>query len=416
MFMEEEWKKKKQKSFWLGVIAGVCVVSAIVLGCAIGGFLWFKDNSSKEFLGKKESTKLRVIQAMISRYYYKDVTEEDMADGLYKGLVASTDDPYSQYFTPKEYEQLKEETSGNYAGIGALLGRPTGTTNTLVTKVYDNSPAQEAGLKKNDEIVSADGYRSEHFETLSDFVNHIRGEESSDVTIVYKRAGKEKSVIIKRKNIEIPSVLYYMLDQKKGIGYIEIMEFTGNTQKEFEHALADLKRQGLKAVVYDVRMNPGGLVDQVTGILDDLLPKGTTVSMKDKKGREVTYSSDDRTQEKIPCVVLTSGQSASAAEIFAGAIRDFKYGTLIGTKTFGKGIVQQTMPLSDGSAVKLTTETYYTPSGDCIHKKGIKPDLELQYKFKGDKERADLSVDTYDYKNDNQIQKGMEVLKKELSR
>jgi carboxyl-terminal processing protease len=194
------------------------------------------------------------------------------------------------------------------------------------------------------------------------------------------------------------------------------MEFTGNTQKEFEHALADLKRQGLKAVVYDVRMNPGGLVDQVTGILDDLLPKGTTVSMKDKKGREVTYSSDDRTQEKIPCVVLTSGQSASAAEIFAGAIRDFKYGTLIGTKTFGKGIVQQTMPLSDGSAVKLTTETYYTPSGDCIHKKGIKPDLELQYKFKGDKERADLSVDTYDYKNDNQIQKGMEVLKKELSR
>ncbi|MBQ5485310.1 MAG: S41 family peptidase, partial [Lachnospiraceae bacterium] len=218
-----------------------------------------------------------------------------------------------------------------------------------------------------------------------------------------------------RKNITVPSVVHYMVDRKNGIGYIGITEFSENTQEEFEAALKDLKNQGLKAVIYDVRLNPGGLVNEVTGILDDLLPKGTTVYMKDKKGREIDYTSDDKTQEKIPCVVLTSGQSASAAEIFAGAIRDFKYGTLIGTKTFGKGIVQQTMPLSDGSAVKLTVETYYTPSGDCIHKKGIKPDIELKYEFKGDKNRADLSTDTYDYQKDNQIQKGIAVLTRKLS-
>ena len=374
-----------------------------------------KTNSSEDFLGKKEQTKLKVIESMINRFYYKDVTDEQKATGLYKGLVSSMEDPYSEYFTPKEYKQQKEETSGNYAGIGAVLTREEGTNNTLITRVYEGSPAAKGGLVKGDEIVSANGYRSQQYDSLSGFVSHIRGEESSKVQIVYKRDGVEKTVDLVRKNITVPSVVHYMVDRKKGIGYIGITEFSENTQEEFEAALKDLKDQGLKAVIYDVRLNPGGLVNEVTGILDDLLPKGTTVYMKDKKGREIDYTSDDKTQEKIPCVVLTSGQSASAAEIFAGAIRDFKYGTLIGTKTFGKGIVQQTMPLSDGSAVKLTVETYYTPSGDCIHKKGIKPDIELKYEFKGDKNRADLSTDTYDYQKDNQIQKGIAVLTRKLS-
>ncbi len=413
--MDEELKKKRRKSFWLGMIVGVCSVSAIVMAAVICGFFWFKTNSSEDFLGKKEQTKLKVIESMINRFYYKDVTDEQKATGLYKGLVSSMEDPYSEYFTPKEYKQQKEETSGNYAGIGAVLTREEGTNNTLITRVYEGSPAAKGGLVKGDEIVSANGYRSQQYDSLSGFVSHIRGEESSKVQIVYKRDGVEKTVDLVRKNITVPSVVHYMVDRKKGIGYIGITEFSENTQEEFEAALKDLKNQGLKAVIYDVRLNPGGLVNEVTGILDDLLPKGTTVYMKDKKGREIDYTSDDKTQEKIPCVVLTSGQSASAAEIFAGAIRDFKYGTLIGTKTFGKGIVQQTMPLSDGSAVKLTVETYYTPSGDCIHKKGIKPDIELKYEFKGDKNRADLSTDTYDYQKDNQIQKGIAVLTRKLS-
>ncbi len=413
--MDEELKKKRRKSFWLGMIVGVCSVSAIVMAAVICGFFWFKNNSSEDFLGKKEQTKLKVIESMINRFYYKDVTDEQKATGLYKGLVSSMEDPYSEYFTPKEYKQQKEETSGNYAGIGAVLTREEGTNNTLITRVYEGSPAAKGGLVKGDEIVSANGYRSQQYDSLSGFVSHIRGEESSKVQIVYKRDGVEKTVDLVRKNITVPSVVHYMVDRKKGIGYIGITEFSENTQEEFEAALKDLKNQGLKAVIYDVRLNPGGLVNEVTGILDDLLPKGTTVYMKDKKGREIDYTSDDKTQEKIPCVVLTSGQSASAAEIFAGAIRDFKYGTLIGTKTFGKGIVQQTMPLSDGSAVKLTVETYYTPSGDCIHKKGIKPDIELKYEFKGDKNRADLSTDTYDYQKDNQIQKGIAVLTRKLS-
>lgn len=173
--------------------------------------------------------------------------------------------------------------------------------------------------------------------------------------------------------------------------------------------MKDLQSQGMKAVIYDLRFNGGGLVDSVVGILDDILPKGTTVYMEDKNGKRTTYTSDDEKQIDMPMAVLTSQNTASAAEIFAGAIRDFDYGTLIGTKTFGKGIVQTTVPLSDGSAIKVTMATYYTPSGECIHKTGITPDVELEYQFLGGDD------DTYDELLDNQIQKGMEVLHESLS-
>ena len=169
----------------------------------------------------------------------------------------------------------------------------------------------------------------------------------------------------------------------------------------------------MKAVIYDLRANPGGLVDSVTKILDDILPKGTTVYMMDKYGKKTTYTSDDKKQEKLPTVVLISGNTASAAEIFSGAVRDFKYGTLIGTKTFGKGIVQQEFTLGDGSALKMTVETYYTPSGECIHKKGIEPDIKLKYKYSGDTASV-TDMDSYDFSKDNQVQKGISVLKGKL--
>lgn len=204
-----------------------------------------------------------------------------------------------------------------------------------------------------------------------------------------------------------------MLDESTGIGYIEINEFNSMTTDEFEKTLASLKKQGMKAVIYDLRTNPGGLVDSVTKILDDILPKGTTVYMMDKYGKKTTYSSDDKKQEKFPTVVLISGDTASAAEIFSGAVRDFKYGTLIGTKTFGKGIVQQEFTLGDGSALKMTVETYYTPSGECIHKKGIEPDIKLKYKYTGDTSKVS-GMDSYDFSKDNQVQRGITVLKGKL--
>ena len=183
----------------------------------------------------------------------------------------------------------------------------------------------------------------------------------------------------------------------------------GTISREDKQAVKDLEKKGLKAIVFDLRANPGGMVLSVTEILDEILPEGTTVYMLDKKGEKTTYSSDEEHKMDYPLVVLTSENSASAAEIFAGAIRDYDYGTLIGKKTYGKGVVQSTFPLSDGSAVKLTIASYYTPSGKSIHEKGIKPDIDLDYEYTGDIESTE-----YDYSKDNQIQKAIEVLKKEI--
>ncbi|MBQ5534387.1 MAG: S41 family peptidase, partial [Lachnospiraceae bacterium] len=199
------------------------------------------------------------------------------------------------------------------------------------------------------------------------------------------------------------------LDDK--IGYMIISEFDGETENEFDEAMKDLEKQGMKAIVFDLRTNPGGLVDSVTDILDKILPEGVTVYMIDKDGKKEEFKSDAKHHFDIPITVLTSSSTASSAEIFSGAIRDFKYGTIIGEKTYGKGIVQRTIPLADGSAVKLTVETYYTPSGACIHGEGITPDIELEYEYSGDTE-----AEEYDYLADNQILKAMEVLEEELNK
>ena len=199
------------------------------------------------------------------------------------------------------------------------------------------------------------------------------------------------------------------------IGYIEVAGFESVTADQFREGLSDLQSKNIKGLIIDLRNNPGGDVDVCVDMARQILPKGLVFYMVDSSGKKTEYKCDGKNKLKIPLAVLVNGNSASASEIFSGAVQDSKIGTLVGTQTFGKGIVQQTMPLSDGSAVKLTVETYYTPSGDCIHKKGIKPDIELKYEFKGDKNRADLSTDTYDYQKDNQIQKGIAVLTRKLS-
>lgn len=225
--------------------------------------------------------------------------------------------------------------------------------------------------------------------------------------MVYKRDGQEHTIEITREEVIVPSVSHRMLDDK--IGYIRISSFVNGTQKDFEDALADLQGQGMQGIVFDMRDNGGGMVDSVVAILDDILPAGTVVYTMDKSGKREDYTSDDAKKIDIPVTVLVNENTASAAEIFTGAIRDFNYGTIIGTNTFGKGIVQSTVPLSDGSAVKITVATYYTPSGECIHEKGIKPDIELEFSY------ADENPTEYDELKDNQVQKAMEVLGEKLA-
>ena len=409
-YYEEKTEKKPKKwpYFLVGfvcLIVGALAAAGIILGI-VGSKLVFKDESSSEVLeslqsGGASDSKFKTILSIIETYYYQDVDNDKLVNGVYKGVVESLEDPYSEYYTAEEYEDLMATLTGNYAGIGALLQKNAETGAVTITKVYKGTPAEKAGLLEGDYIISADGYAATD-EGLDTFVQHIRGEEGTDVELIISRDGEDQTVVCTRASIATPTVEYQMLQDN--VGYIVVSQFTEHTYKDFVAAYKDLEKQGMTSVIFDMRNNGGGLLDSVVEMLDYLLPKGTVVYTMDKAGHREDFLSDEGSSKDIPMVVLVNGNTASAAEIFTGAIRDFDYGTIIGTNTFGKGIVQSTIPLTDGSALKLTTQTYYTPSGECIHGKGIAPDIELEYEFQGGEDDA-YSVDL-----DNQIQKALDVL------
>ena len=403
-------KPPKKDSFAKGLLVGA--LSTLLIACVLVtavGFIYFRSSriggSGASSVSLNEDEKLDTITSMIRAYFYDEVDAKALSEGVYKGVVEGLNDPYSEYYTAQEYADFEIATTGNYAGIGAQLSQDKDTMVVTVVKVYDDSPAESAGLRAGDIIEEVDDIQATSME-LEQFVQKIRGEEGTSLQMTYIRDKKEHEVTITRAAITVPSVEYQMMED--GIGYIEISEFSSGTLSGFEEAIADLESQGMRAVIYDLRTNGGGLVDSVTQILDEILPKGTTVYMLDKNGDKQTFTSDEAHQMNYPIVVLTSGNTASAAEIFSGAIRDYDWGTLIGTKTYGKGVVQSTFPLTDGSALKLTIATYYTPNGDSIHGKGIEPDIELEYEYTGDEESAE-----YDYSKDNQVQKAIEILKAE---
>ncbi len=404
--------KTKKWPVVLGVISGlICgVVITSLVGVIYLGSLFrvnSTSSSSDEVLESLESgdtngSKLSTIVSLIETFYYEDVDANKLIDGIYKGVVLGLEDPYSQYYTKKEYDDLMVSLKGNYAGIGALLQKDVKNGGYVsITKVYPGTPAEKAGLKEGDIIISANGVKGVETE-LDELVQNIRGEEGTTTELVILRGEEELTINCVREQIITPTVEYQMLDNN--VGYINVSQFNEGTYEDFVKAYEDLQSQGMTSVIYDMRNNGGGLLDSVVNMLDYILPEGTVVSTKDKNGKEEVFSSDSKHCEAIPTTVLVNGNTASAAEIFTGAIRDFKYGTIIGTNTFGKGIVQSTIPLTDGSAVKLTTDTYYTPSGECIHGKGIAPDIELEYEFMGGED------DEYSVDLDNQIQKALEVL------
>ena len=420
-FYSPEIKPKSKK--W-PVVLGVVLGAMVGAGLAVAGMLFVKnseqkaieessqdimqainkDIDDKDLLKGDSSSKLELLIYIIENYYYKDVEDQDMIDGIYAGLVEGLNDPYSEYYTPEEYEDLMSTLTGNYAGIGAMLQKNTDTGAVTITKVYEDSPAEKAGLKEGDSIVSADGNLAVD-ENLDEFVQHVRGEEGTDVALVIERDGEKFDVTCTRDTISAPTVAYQMLDGN--VGYIQVSQFAEHTYDDFVKAYEDLEKQGMTSVIFDMRNDGGGLVDSVVKMLDYLLPEGTVVYTMDKEGTREDFTSDADTHKDIPMVVLVNENTASAAEIFTGALRDFDYGTIIGTTTYGKGVVQSTIPLKDGSAIKLTTQTYYTPSGECIHGKGITPDIELEFEFLGGED------DEYSVDLDNQIQKALEVLSKE---
>ena len=421
--VETEQNEKKRGSmglgFFFGALAGcvgiVMILLVIVIGyCGITGnriVLGPKSTASGEevsgsVLDKDTMEKIMELSAYINVYFYDEYEADDIRDGIYHGMVSALGDKYSAYYTAEEYEELQIDTNGTYYGIGATLTQEVDTMQVSIVRVYEGTPAEEAGLKKDDIILYVNDIEAVSME-LSPLVQNIRGEEGTTVHLqVYRPSSAETLEFdVERRYVELPTVTRQMLENN--IGYIELTAFQDNTAEQFEKTLAELEAQGMEAMIIDVRGNLGGLVSSVVRILDDLLPEGTVVYTEDKYGNRKDYTSDSSCVD-YPIVVLTDQNTASASEILAGAIKDYDYGTLIGTTTFGKGIVQSIIPLEEGDAIKLTTEKYFTPSGVNIHGTGIEPDIELEYEFLGPEDAE------YEIAYDNQIQKAIEILQEEL--
>lgn len=353
--------------------------------------------------------KVDKLETLIKQYYLNDVTQQDFADGIYKGLLASLNDPYSCYYTKDEYKALMESSSGVYCGIGASVSQNAKTGIISIVKPFVDSPAYKAGILPGDVLYKVDGEEVTG-EDLTQVVSKIKGKEGTTVKLVIYREGKTDPMefTITRGTVEVPTVEYEMLDNK--IGYIAVSEFDEVTADQFIDAVNTLDKKGQKGLIIDLRNNPGGLLDTVVKMLDRMLPKGLIVYTEDKYGNREEQNSTAKEEFDKPLAVLINGNSASASEIFAGAIQDYKKGTLVGTTSFGKGIVQSIIPLTDGTAIKVTVSKYYTPKGRNIHGTGIEPDVTVEL---SDKLKQKVVIDKDE---DNQLQAAIKVIKKQISK
>lgn len=453
--MEKDYKSRTK--FWKGVLVGALVTAfagLIIVGIATGISLIGRtviDNQSpshtiessgeaapvrQELDMQKIGAKLETLQEIVNQYYLFDEDMEKVEAGIYKGMLAGLEDPYTVYYTPEEYRSLTEETEGVYCGIGVLVTQNMETGIITVLRVFRGSPAEEAGMLKGD-ILYKIGDIEASTEDLDMLVKqHIRGEEGTYVDITVLRDGEELPLKIQRRIVETTTVEGQMLDEETG--YILVTQFEIVTGDQFKKMIDELKAQGMKKLVLDLRDNPGGVLDSCVDIAAYILPDdqwdGTIISTSDKYGKGVRYYSEggkiryeandgggkdprypkeDGHELDLPIVVLINENSASAAEVLAGALQDYDKATLVGTTTFGKGIVQSVLPLEDGSAVKVTISHYYTPSGFDLHKKGLEPDIVVEpEEIEGD----EISYGKYDevsVETDAQLKKAVELLETE---
>ena len=416
---------KRKLGFWLGFAAGLFVM--LLIGAAVSCFVVFSllrdygtlDYNAAGTQGEitvenvnaapnpadldydRIDSKIRLLQKVINKNYLFDEDAEAVENSIYAGMMEGLGDPYSIYYTEEEYKKLTEDSSGTYSGIGALL-QQNPETGTII-KVFKGSPAEEAGLKNDDILYKVDGNEITG-QDLDYFVTtYIRGEEGTDIDVTVLRGEKLEEITMKvtRRHIDVPTVEYEM--KENDTGYIQISEFELVTEDQFKEAVEALQAQGMKRLIIDLRNNPGGIVQTCVEMLDYMLPDGLLVYTAGRNGVGEKYYSDDGHEVNVPTILLVNGNSASCSEIFAGAYKDFGRAQLIGTQTFGKGIVQFVIPLGDGSAVKVTTQHYYTPNGFDLHGTGIAPDVEIKAE----------EGDTLNGEHDAQLEKAMELLKKQ---
>ena len=420
---ENGGKKTQDKSgkfFWGGLFTGLIMSLLVVSSVYVVNRIQYAHKSGQtvglhtreesqentdgesvtgEAVNEDTVAKMKVIENVIDTYFYKAGGDKDaMVDGIFKGMVESLGDPYSEYYSKEELESLYQDSFGVYYGVGAYVSLDTTTGLAKVSGIIADSPAEEADLRAEDIIYKVDDVDVTGM-SLQETVSLIKGDENTTVKLTLIRDGKEIEKEVTRRKVESPTVKFEMLDD--GMAYIQITEFDTVTVDQFTEAMAMARGNDMKGLILDLRSNPGGNLSSVVSIAKQMLPKGLIVYTEDRDGNREEYSCDGSKELDVPMVVLVNGNSASASEILAGAIKDYGIGTLVGTTTFGKGIVQRPIELSDGSAVKLTISSYYTPNGINIHGIGIEPDVECEF----DSERY-YSDEAYD----NQLEKAKEVL------
>ena len=394
-------RKKKSQGFASGMIIGavsafmavILLILSVAAVCIAKGYIHIGVNgdvyiqsdavTDSDGIGSEVEGKLNAIDSVLESFYFGDVDDETAKDNIYKAYLSSYGDKYTMYYTADEYKALKESTNGKFYGIGAVC-QLSGEGGVLLVDVYDNGAGYQAGLRSGDRVVNVDGRDITDME-LSSAVALIKGDKGTSVTLEVIRGTERLTFSVVRDAVEAKTVSYTLLDNN--IGYISISQFEEVTTKQFKAAVEDLQSQGMKGLVIDIRNNPGGLLDTVVGMLKYMLPDGLIVYTEDKQGNRKEYKGQDNDEFNLPLAVIVNGYSASASEIFAGAIQDYGKGTIIGTQTYGKGIVQTVKPLTDGSAIKFTIAKYFTPKGQDIHGKGVTPDMVVEYD-------TDADVDT----------------------
>lgn len=394
-------RKKKSQGFASGMIIGavsafmavILLILSVAAVCIAKGYIHIGVNgdvyiqsdavTDSDGIGSEVEGKLNAIDSVLESFYFGDVDDETAKDNIYKAYLSSYGDKYTMYYTADEYKALKESTNGKFYGIGAVC-QLSGEGGVLLVDVYDNGAGYQAGIRSGDRVVNVDGRDITDME-LSSAVALIKGDKGTSVTLEVIRGTERLTFSAVRDAVEAKTVSYTLLDNN--IGYLSISQFEEVTTKQFKAAVEDLQSQGMKGLVIDIRNNPGGLLDTVVGMLKYMLPDGLIVYTEDKQGNRKEYKGQDNDEFNLPLAVIVNGNSASASEIFAGAIQDYGKGTIIGTQTYGKGIVQTVKPLTDGSAIKFTIAKYFTPKGQDIHGKGVTPDMVVEYD-------TDADVDT----------------------
>lgn len=378
-----------RKGLLTGIIATFSAMVLIVLSVAdvclkkgylhigINGDVYIQSDAvtDESGIGSEVEAKLNAIDSVLDSFYFEEVDDEKAKDSIYKAYLSSYGDKYTVYYTADEYKKLTETTNGTFSGIGAVC-QISSEGGILLVDVYESGAGYKAGLRSGDRIIQVDGTDVTDMD-LSSAVALVKGEKGTQVGLKIVRDGATSDYTVVRDEIEVKTVNYAITEDN--IGYISVSQFENVTAKQFKAAIEDLKSEGAKGIIIDIRNNPGGLLTTVISMLKDILPNGLIVYTEDKDGNRKEYSDNDNEELDMPLAVLVNGNSASASEIFAGAIQDYGKGVIVGTQTFGKGIVQTVKPLTDGSAIKFTIAKYFTPKGQDIHGKGVTPDVVVEY-------------------------------------